>query len=68
MPGVNTTLIPNDHICRFAQQIRDFAFSFVAPLSAYNNNVSQDFFVKLEFAQTSIINSAGCNCQLGLNK
>jgi hypothetical protein len=41
MTGINTTLIANNYICGATQQIGDFAFTFITPLSAYDYNICQ---------------------------
>jgi hypothetical protein len=45
MTRIYATLRTHHHIRRSTQQIRDFSFSFVAPLSADYNNVSQGILV-----------------------
>jgi hypothetical protein len=45
MTRIYATLRTHHYICRSTQQIRDFSFSFVAPLSADYNNVSQGILV-----------------------
>lgn len=39
--SVDAALVAHDNIRRFAQQIRDFTFSFIAPLGTDYNYVSQ---------------------------
>ena len=38
MPGIVATLETRDHLGIFRKHIYDFAFAFVAPLSAYQNS------------------------------
>jgi hypothetical protein len=43
MTRIYATLRTHHHIRRSTQQIRDFSFSFVAPLGTNHYNVSQGF-------------------------
>jgi len=43
MTGVDAPLVADNDICGFAEQIGNFAFSFIAPLGADYNYVSQGF-------------------------
>ena len=38
---IDATLVTNYHVGRLTQQVRDLAFSFIAPLGANYNDVSQ---------------------------
>ena len=42
--GIYAPLVADNDICGFAEQISNFAFSFIAPLGADHNYVSQGFF------------------------
>ena len=41
VPSIHTALIPHHHIGGAAQEIGDFSFSFVTPLSADDDNIGQ---------------------------
>jgi hypothetical protein len=42
MPGVVSTLKPNDHICIFSQQINNFTLAFVSPLGSDDDYISHN--------------------------
>ena len=41
VPSMHTTLVPHHYIGGAAQEIGDFSFSFVTPLSADDDNIGQ---------------------------
>jgi len=42
VPGVIASLKPDHHIRAAGQEVNDLAFSFVTPLSSYNDKRAQD--------------------------
>jgi len=46
MPGVMPALKTRNHIGPLGEPVDDFAFTFVTPLGAYDNNIGHDIPLK----------------------